>query len=130
MFIFWKCHFHYSQVIFYYMKSESSLDRSCYVLESELCEQEIVKLFFHNTSFCSTILFYHFVLPSLISGVIWLTFGVFLVNPGTLGSLWHKPLRPNWQSLLACGSLYKHGVFTKSMPEETRTIIFPSLSGL
>ena len=27
-------------------------------------------------------------------------------------------------------SLYKHGVFTKSIPEETRTITVPSLSGL
>ena len=27
-------------------------------------------------------------------------------------------------------SLYKRGVFTKSIPEETRTITVPSLSGL
>ena len=27
-------------------------------------------------------------------------------------------------------SLYKHGVFTKSIPEETKTITVPSLNGL
>ena len=37
-----------------------------------------------------------------------------------------QTIRPNWQSL----SLYKCGVFTKSIPEETRTITVPSLSGL
>ena len=36
----------------------------------------------------------------------WSSSGVFLVSPGTLGSLWHKR-RPNWHSLLAGGSVAK-----------------------
>ena len=35
----------------------------------------------------------------------WLSCGVFLVSPGTLGSLWHKPQWLHWQSLLAGGSV-------------------------
>ena len=35
----------------------------------------------------------------------WLSCGVFLVKSSTFGSLWHKPQGPNWQSLLAGGSV-------------------------
>ena len=54
-----------------------------------------------------------------------LSCGVFLVSPGTnhngpIGNLSYRVAR----------SLYKRGVFTKSIPEETRTIIVLSLSGL
>ena len=54
-----------------------------------------------------------------------LSCGVFLVN---VSALWahsgtnHKAKLPRL--------LYKRGVFTKSIPEETRTITVPSLSGL
>ena len=42
-----------------------------------------------------------------------------------------QTIRPNWQSLSGVAqSLYKRGVFTKSIPEETRAITVPSLSGL
>ena len=42
-----------------------------------------------------------------------------------------QTIRPNWQSLLAGGSVaIQRGVFTKSIPEETRTVTVPSLSGL
>ena len=61
----------------------------------------------------------------------WLSCGVFLVKSrhfglplaqtkGQIGNLSQRVAR----------SLYKRGVFTKSIPEETRAITVPSLSGL
>ena len=35
----------------------------------------------------------------------WLSCGVFLVKSRHLDSLWHKPQWPNWQSVLAGGSV-------------------------
>ena len=56
---------------------------------------------------------------------------MFLVKSRHFGLPLAQTIRPNWQSLLAGGlSLYKRGVFTKSIPEETRTVTVPSLSGL
>ena len=62
----------------------------------------------------------------------WLSCGVFLVKSRHFGLPLTQTIRPNWQSLLVGGSVarYKRGVFTKSVPEETRTITVPSLSGL
>ena len=62
----------------------------------------------------------------------WLSCGVFLVKSRHFGLPLAQTIRPNWQSLLAGGlvAIYKRGVFTKSIPEETRTITVPSLSGL
>ena len=62
----------------------------------------------------------------------WLSFGVFLVKSRHFG----LPLAQTTMAKLAISlrgvarSLYKRGVFTKSIPEETRTITVPSLSGL
>ena len=53
----------------------------------------------------------------------WLSCGVFLVKSRHFGLPLAQTIRPNW-------SLYKRGVFTKSIPEETRTITVPSLCGL
>ena len=64
-------------------------------------------------------------------GQNWLSCGVFLKvqalwapsgtnHNGQIGNLSQRVAR----------SLYKRGVFTKSIPEETRTITVPSLSGL
>ena len=58
-----------------------------------------------------------------------LSCGVFLVKSGHFGLPLAQTIRPNWQSLLA-QSLYKREVIIKSIPEETRTITVPSLSGL
>ena len=61
----------------------------------------------------------------------WLSCSVFLVKSRHFGLLLAQTIRPNGQSLSAGGwSLYKRGVFTKSIPEETRTITVPSLSRL
>ena len=59
----------------------------------------------------------------------WLSCGVFLVKSRHFGLPLAQTIMPNWQSLLA-RSLYKCGVSTKSVPEETRTITVLSLSGL
>ena len=53
----------------------------------------------------------------------WLSYGVFLVKSRHFGL-------PLAQAKRVARSLYKRGVFTKSIPEETRTITVPSLSGL
>ena len=50
----------------------------------------------------------------------WLSCGVFLVKSRNFGLPLVQTIRPNWQSL------YKSGVFTKSIPEETRTITVPT----
>ena len=62
----------------------------------------------------------------------WLSCGVFLVKFRHFGLPLAQTIRPNWQSLLAGGSvaIYKRGVFTKSISEEMRTITVLSLSGL
>ena len=52
----------------------------------------------------------------------WLSCGVFLVKSRHFGLPLAQTIWPNWQ--------YKRGVFTKSIPEEARTITVPSLSGL
>ena len=57
-----------------------------------------------------------------------LSCGVFLVKSRYFGPSGTN-IRPNWQSKLTW-SLYKRGVFIKSIPEETRIIAVPSLSGL
>ena len=54
---------------------------------------------------------------------------MFLVKSRHFGLPLAQTIRPNWQSLLAGGSLYKPGVITKSIPEETRTITVPVLAG-
>ena len=60
----------------------------------------------------------------------WLSYGVFLVKSRHFELNVAQTIRMNWQTLLAVAqSLYKCGVFTKSIPEETRTITVPSLSG-
>ena len=61
-----------------------------------------------------------------------LSCGVFLIKSRHFGLPLAQTLRPNWQSLSqrVAQSLYKRGVFTKSIPEETRTITVPSLSRL
>ena len=62
----------------------------------------------------------------------WLSCGVFLVKTRHFG----LPLAQNYNGQIGnlsqrvARSLYKRGVFTKSIPEETRTITVPSLSGL
>ena len=61
-----------------------------------------------------------------------LSCSVFLVKSRNFGLPLAQTPRPNWQYLSqrVARSLYKCGVFTKSIPEETRTITVPSLSGL
>ena len=65
-------------------------------------------------------------------GYNWLGCGVFLVKSRHFGLPLAQTLKPNWQSLSqrVARSLYKRGIFTKSIPEETRTITVPSLNGL
>ena len=61
----------------------------------------------------------------------WLSCGVFLVKSRHFGPLWHKPQGQIGNlSQQVAPSLHKHGVFTKSIPEETRAITVPSLRGL
>ena len=61
----------------------------------------------------------------------WLRCGVFLVKPRHFGLPLAQTVKPNWNlSLRVAQSLYKRGVFTKSIPEEMRTIKVQSLSGL
>ena len=60
-----------------------------------------------------------------------LSCGVFLVKSRHFGLPLAQTIRPNGNlSQRVARSLYKRGVFTKSIPEETRTITVPSLSGL
>ena len=64
-------------------------------------------------------------------GQNWLSCGVFFVKSRHFGLPLAQTIRPTWQSILAGGSVvYKSEVFTKSIPEETRTITVPSRSGL
>ena len=61
----------------------------------------------------------------------WLGCGVFLVKSRLFGHPLAQTIRPNWQSLLAGGSVAnKCGVFTKFIPEEVRTFTVLSLSQL
>ena len=62
----------------------------------------------------------------------WLSCGVFLVKSRHFGLPLAQTIRPNWQSLLAGGSvaIQTWSIYKKSIPEETRTITDPSLSGL
>ena len=61
----------------------------------------------------------------------WLSCGVFLVKSRHFGLPLAQTIRPNWQSLLAGGSVAKQTwSIYKSIPEETRTITVPSLRGL
>ena len=55
---------------------------------------------------------------------------MFLVKYRHFGLPLAQTIGPNWQALLAGGSLYKRGVFTKSIPGEMRTVTVPRLSGL
>ena len=57
---------------------------------------------------------------------------MFLVKSRHFGLPLAQTIRPNWQSLLAGGLVAIQNVeyLQKSIPEETRTITVPSLSGL
>ena len=61
----------------------------------------------------------------------WLSYGVLLVKSRHFGLPLAQTIRPNWQSLSAGGSVaIQTWSIYKSIPEETRTITVPSLSGL
>ena len=61
----------------------------------------------------------------------WLSCGVFLVKSRHFGLPLAQTSRPNWQSLLAGGTVaIQTWSITKSVHEETRTITVPSLSEL
>ena len=59
----------------------------------------------------------------------WLSCGVFLVKSTAPSGTNHNGHIGNLSQRVA-RSLYKRGVFTKSIPEKTRTITVPSLNGL
>ena len=57
----------------------------------------------------------------------WLSCGVFLVKSRHFGLPLAQTIRPNWQSLLAGGSVaIQTWSIYKSIPEETRAITVPS----
>ena len=61
----------------------------------------------------------------------WLSCCVFLVKSRHFGLPLAQTIRPNWQSLLAGGSVaIQTWSILQSIPEETRTITVPSLSEL
>ena len=61
----------------------------------------------------------------------WLSCSVFLVKSRHFGLPLAQTIRPNWQSLLAGGSVaIQTWSISKFIHEETRTITVPSLSGL
>ena len=59
----------------------------------------------------------------------WLSCGVFLVKSRHFGLPLVQTIGPNWQSLSAGGSVAIQ-TWSIYIPEETRTITVPSLSGL
>ena len=59
-----------------------------------------------------------------------LSYGVFLVKSRHFGLPLAQTIRPNWQSLSGWLGCYTNVKYLQSLPEETRTITVPSLSGL